>query len=124
MVPYHCFVADALDFNGRGSGAPRRQIGVERRRQQISEGGNGGAGRLHIAEHSRVAIVPAHRHNHLAEDIKQLLEVNAFIRQAAVELLADERRRRIGINSPVAERIEIIGHRFDGGAAPATNLFG
>jgi hypothetical protein len=103
----------ALELDRGRRGAPCGEIRVQRGSEEIGNGGGRGAGSLHVAEHARVSVVAAVRHEHLAEIFEQLLERHALERKRGVELAPDFSRADIWIEAPLAHGTEVIGHRFN-----------
>jgi hypothetical protein len=62
--PFH---GDALDLDRPWSRAPDGEVGVEHRGQQVGEARDRDAGRLHVSEHARMAVVPGEGHQAFLE---------------------------------------------------------
>ena len=80
---------DALEFYGGRRRTPDRKVGVQRRSKQIGESTDRRAGRLHIAKHPGMRVLPAKRNDRVAKNFQQRIKISSFDRKLRIEAASD-----------------------------------
>jgi hypothetical protein len=114
--PFH---GETLDLDRPWRRAPRGEVGVQRRSQQVRKARDRDAGRLHVPEHPRMSVVSRQWHQPLFVLVERRGEARPLLGQLAVERGADIARRRGGRDLPAAQALVVAHHQVDRGSRPS-----